>query len=141
MIFIGSFGAQIFTAQNRVTHVAACLIVVGAGYLLYRLISDRRQAPDQSLTEGEPQICAAFYRSELERQRDFHRRIWVWSPVVFLSSALVILLPMRRFTTWQFTVTMITLVAFLIAAGVAGNLWQAREYQRELDELNARSDQ
>ncbi|MGH8293996.1 MAG: hypothetical protein ACRETZ_00625 [Steroidobacteraceae bacterium] len=140
LILIASFGAQIFRTPNHpITHITACLAVIGAGYLFYRVILGRPRASGQSLSEGEPEACAAFYRSELERQRDLHRRTAVWFPLVFLGPVLVFLFQIRQVTTRPFTVTMVAISAGLFGIFVVADLWRAREYQHELNKLNANS--
>lgn len=141
LLLAAGFGPAIFIASNSLTRVSAFLFFIGGGYLLYRVVLGRWRGSSQLLSRGEPEACAAFYRSELERQRNFHRRVGIWLMPVGCAPVAAFFLEVRQFTTWQFTVTMVVLAAFLIVVGVVGNLWRASEYHRELNELKARSEQ
>jgi hypothetical protein len=141
LLLIGGFGPQIFTASSPIMRGSACLLVIGAGYLLYHVILGRRRGSGQLAIGREPEACAAFYRSEIEWQRDFHHRIGVWFTPVACAPVVVFLFRIRELTSWQFTATMMVLAAFLIVVGVVANLRRVREYQRELDTLNVHSGQ
>ena len=146
--FVAALGCVIFTVFSvllfRVrTHLSAtdlrlleCFFFVCAGYCLWWLISLLRRTRSISLTEGEPDACAAFYRSELRRQRNSYRRSAVWVPLAFSSVWIWALLAMH-----QFRVVMIVIWLLFVPFWVYQNLELARSSQRELDELKASSGQ
>jgi hypothetical protein len=116
--------------------ITQCIFLIGAGYGFWQLMSLLRRARGKSLTETEPEACAAFYRSELERQRSSYRRSAVWVPVAFSALWLPVLLLMQ-----QFRVMMIVIWLLFVPVWVYRNIKFARRSQRELHELNANSGQ
>jgi len=110
--------------------------LIGAGYWFCQVILGLRRAPGRLLTEGEPKACAAFYLSELKRQRAFHRRSAVLPPLGFSACVVVVFL-----LAPQFKIIMMVIWVLFVPFYVLFNLQLARRSQRELDELNASSDQ
>jgi hypothetical protein len=140
LLFVGFFGETLaWRASTLVTQadieITRCVFLTGAGYGLWQLLSLLRRARGKSLTEGEPNACAAFYRSELERQRNSSRLSAVWLPLTFSALwiwGLVVMPPLR--------VVMIVIWILFVPFWVYHNADLARTSQRELDKLNARSD-
>lgn len=131
------FGVLIFAAptHTRDTRVAGCIFLIGAGSCLWWVILNLRRVREKWLTEGMPEACAAFYRSELERRRNFFRRAAVLVPLgfsalwVFGFWGLLAMPPLRVIMI----VTWVLFVPFWIWHSVES----ARRSQRELDQLNA----
>lgn len=141
LIFIGLFGVTLtWRASTLITksslEILQCAFLIGAGCGLWQLISLLRRERGKSLSEGEPEACAAFYRSELERQRNSHRRSAVWIPLAFSALWVWVLL-----VTQQFMVIMIIIWVLFVPFWVYQNMGFARTSQRELDTLNANSGQ
>ena len=141
LLFIGFFGATLsWRVSPPVTQadieITRCIFLIGAGYGLWQLITLLRRAGARSLTEGEPNACAAFYRSELERQRSSSRRSAVWIPLAFSALWLWGLLAMP-----PLRVVMIIIWILFVPFWVYRNTEVARASQRELDRLNASSGQ
>jgi hypothetical protein len=141
LIFIGFFGETLtWRASTLVTktdiEIMQCVFLIGAGYGFWQLIALLRRARGKSLTEGGPEACAAFYRSELKRQRNSYRRSAVWVPLAFSAAWVWCLLVMQ-----QFRVMMIVIYVLFVPFWVYHNMETARRSQRELDELNASSTQ
>lgn len=102
LIFIGFFGVTLtWRVSTLVTksdiETTRCIFLMGAGLSFWQLISLLRRARGRSLTEGEPEACAAFYRSELQRQRNSHRRSAVWVPLAFSALWVWSLLLVQQF--------------------------------------------
>lgn len=133
LLFLGAFGALFVTAAPlRVVRDVECVFAVGAGFFFFQVILGFRRTPGQLLSQGEPEACAAFYRSVLERQRKFYHRSALWVPLVISVTLLPIILwipPLR--------VIMIALWVVLIPFWVYEGVGTARRSQRELDKLNA----
>ena len=133
LLFLGAFGALlVMAAPNLIVRSFECFFAIFAGFFFFQIILGIRRAPGKLLSQGEPEACAAFYRSVLERQRKFYRRAALWLPLLISASLLPVILalpPLRVITIALW----IVLVAFWIYEG----LETARRSQRELDKLNA----
>ena len=111
--------------------VLETFFLVCAGYWFCEVILSFRRVPKQLLTEGQPNACAAFYRSELEWQRAFHHRSAVLPPFWVSAMLLVVLLlgpPLREI--------MMAIWVLLVPLFDEFNFQRASRSQRELDELN-----
>jgi hypothetical protein len=79
-LLIWCFGRDAFIAPNLTYRIAACLLVASMLYLTYQVYRWRgRGIPVLGVSTP---ILTQFYRTELERQRNFHSGICVWSRVV-----------------------------------------------------------
>jgi hypothetical protein len=133
LLFLGAFGALlIMAAPIRIVRAFECFFAMGAGFFLFQVILGLRRAPGKLLSQAEPEPCAAFYRSVLERQRKFYRRSALWVPLLISACLLPVILwmpPLR--------VIMIALWVLLVPFWVYEGMETARRSQRELDKLNA----
>ena len=141
LLFIGFFGATLtWRVSTLVTQTdiesTRGIFLIGAGYGLWQLIALLGRARGKSLTAGEPNACAAFYRSELERQRNSSRRFAVWIPLAFSAFWLWGLLAMP-----PLRVVMIVIWILFVPFWIYRNTEVARASQRELDQLNTSSGQ
>jgi hypothetical protein len=137
VIFIGLFGETLtWRVSTLVTRtdieITHCVFLIGAGYSLWQLLALLRRARGRSVIEGEPNACAAFYRSELERQRALHRRSAVWVPLAFSAAWVWGFLVMQHFR-----VIMIVLWVLFVPFWVYQSMEIARTSQREIDRLKA----
>jgi O-antigen/teichoic acid export membrane protein len=94
-------------------------------------------------TVSPPDAVAApgvdYYRKELERRRDHLRNPWLWHGPLFLAcSVLVAILAAETYRGYQDLRNVMPLVV-LLAVWTAYGIWrrrsQARELQREIDEM------
>jgi hypothetical protein len=118
-------------------------IAAGLGWIAITLYSFRGRIwanetprPDAVAASG-----LAYYRAELERRRDHLRSIWLWNgPLVLACGVLVAVLAGRSFLGFERFGSAIPLMA-LLAGWVAFGFWrrrlQAREIQREIEELGS----
>lgn len=132
LIFTGFFGELMVSTPPNAMLIAKCISAVGAAYYLYRVVSGLGRASAGFLTEGEPQACAAFYRSQLERERDSSRGSAIAVPLAFSAFVAVFLLLSRHFRI-MLAIIWVLFVPFFIHI----NLQRAKSIQRELDTLNA----
>ncbi len=124
-----------FLSKSEI-EITQCVFLIGAAFSLSRLIALLRRARGQSLTEGEPNASAAFYRSELKRQRDSYRRSAVWVALAFSAVwvwGLLVMQPLREI--------LIVIWVLFVPFWVYRNMALARSSQRELNALNANSGQ
>lgn len=133
LLFLGAFGTLlIMSAPIRIVRAFECFFAAGAGFFLFQVIMGLRRAPGKLLSQGEPEACAAFYRSVLERQRKFYRRSALWVPLLISACLLPVILwmpPLRGI--------MIALWVLLVPFWVYEGMETARRSQLELDKLNA----
>lgn len=133
LMFVGAFGALLAAAAPiPIVRGGECFFAIGAGFFFFQVILGLRRAPRKLLTQGEPQACAAFYRSVLERQRKFYRQSALWVPL-FISACLlpvILLVPPIR-------LIMIALWVLLVPFWVHESMGIATRSERELDKLNA----
>jgi hypothetical protein len=90
-------------------------------------------------SETQPPACTAFYRTELERQRDFHRGPSFWSRLVigvpgyllfFIGFAMAQPELARGLAAIAGTFIVLSILA------VPLNLRLSRKYQRQIDEVD-----
>ncbi|MGB6431316.1 MAG: hypothetical protein WBF06_12090 [Candidatus Acidiferrales bacterium] len=134
------FVRYLFRAANLPERVGSALFIVGAGLFACQLFLFRKE-PNGSVAGGaEPLASVRFYRSLLQRQRDFHSGLWFWSKLIITStgaclylSGLVPAAPggIARWG-WLYVVLVVAL-----GYGLVSNLREARKYQREIDALDA----
>jgi hypothetical protein len=129
------------SSVNALERIGAILTALAAafigGQLLRRKIGPRRFG----LSGGGPtEPSVNFYRSELQRQRDFHRGVWLWSRLlIFIPGPAVFFLGLASANPTQakFIGIEVAVFALLLIVAIFRNLRHARGYQRELDELKA----
>jgi hypothetical protein len=130
---IAFFIGWMFVGMNALQMVGAILTIIGVGYLAWQI----RQNRFRTVATGDVPLLQHL-RGELARQRDFHwgSRFWqrmilfVPGPLVFFAGfaqAHPEVGHMIRFETISFIV--------LAVAAIPLNLWMARRYQRQIDDL------
>jgi len=139
-VIFSVFAVMIFRVRTHISvtdlRAAECVFLIGAGYWFIQVISGLRRAPGKLRTEGEATACAAFYRSELKRQRAFHRRSAVLPPLGFSACLVVVFLLVP-----QFKIMMTVIWVLFVPFYVLFNLELAKRSQRELDKRGASSGQ
>jgi hypothetical protein len=135
-IVIAAWTIFFFIFHNTLQRIGSIVTVVGTSYMLVQL-RKRRGSAMPNLGETD---CVRFYRVELERQRDVHQGIWLWSRLAFFMPGPVIWMvgfaqayPKIAPFIW------IELAAFVILAASAarGNLRLAQKYQHRINALDA----
>jgi Flp pilus assembly protein TadB len=139
-VLIVFFIGWMFVGMGSLQKVGAVLSIIGLSYLALQIHQNRFRGA----ATGDAGNTASLdhLRTELARQRDFHRGATFWSrmlvfapgPLVFFAGfaqaqqANPVVVRIIHFET-------ISCVVFLIAA-IPLNLWMARRYQRQIDELS-----
>ena len=136
IVFVAYVGF-IFTLPDWMQRVGSGLVAASMLYMAYQIYARRAGA---SPLETDSAAWADFYRTELERQRDFHRGLWFWSRLAIslpgfilfcVGGAIARPLEARDYTG------MLAVFIFLSISAVPLNLERARKYQRRLEELQA----
>lgn len=123
--------------------IGSALVIAGMAYLTGQVWLDwrSRRASRQRAEQSGNINSLDFFRSELERQREFHRGFWFWSRIAALTPGLlvfgigaVVLYPWpASLPGWA--VTGVTVLIVPVAVGL--NRKRSRDYQRQIDAVDA----
>lgn len=126
---------------ERMERIGAALTAIAAGYIMYQLVSAKMKRQG-AMAESQTRASVAFYRSELQRQRDFHQGMWLWSRMlIFAPGPGIFLVGMAEASPMGVRPAVIigAIMAVLLFAAVPRNLRLAKQFQRELDALESAS--
>ncbi len=140
IIILLAFAYAFAISTNVVQRIGAALCVLGGCYFIYQLILGMIRTHVAFRLGNESETSVAFYRSELQRQRDFHRGLWLWSRLLVITPGpLIFCLGMALSSSAAAkTATLIASVLVLeLIVAVPLNLRLAREYQHELESLDS----
>ena len=122
---------------ERMERIGAALTALGAGYIMYQLVSGKMRT-QRAAEEMQGEASVVFYRSELQRQRDFHQGMWLWSRIlVFVPVPFIFLVGMAQANPAATKGALIegAIAAALLILAVPRNLRLAKRFQQELDAL------
>ncbi|HTZ97823.1 MAG TPA: hypothetical protein VMB18_15585 [Terriglobales bacterium] len=133
------FFAALNQPSEGMERIGAALTAIGAGYIMYQLAIGkmRRQT---AIAETQAQASMSFYRSELQRQRDFHQGVWFWSRmVVFAPGPVIFLIGMVKANPAFSRGALIegSIALALLVWAIPRNLSLAKRFQQELDALDS----
>ena len=134
---IGFLGLWAVASDNVLQRLGAVL-TVGALAYMGRQIQESRMRPAPGAEMGET-LPVDFLRTELARQRDFHRGWTFWSRLLlFIPSGLLFFLGFAQEHPEVAQMIRYETIAFLLlgVAAVPLNLWLAQKYQRQIDEID-----
>jgi Flp pilus assembly protein TadB len=132
VICIGSM----FLGMNSLETLGAILAIIGYSYFAWQI----RQNRFRGAATGDAGDTASLdhLRTELARWRDFHRgaRVW-WRLLLVLPGPLVFFAGFARAHPENGMIRF-QIILWVVAAiaTIPGNLWWARRYQRQIDELS-----
>lgn len=124
---------------HPIERIGAALTAVGAGYIMYQLVSGKMKR-QSAAAETQVEASVAFYRSELQRQRDFHQGVWLWSRMlIFAPGPFIFLVGMTEANPalTKFALLEAAIAAALLIRAIPRNLRLARRFQQELDALDS----
>jgi hypothetical protein len=139
LLFIAVVAWRFGFASDRVVEWGFALIITWIAISLYamrrRIWGPREPAPDAAAAASMD-----YYRHELQERRDHLRSLWMWhGPMVLACIVFLAAVLGRVWPVYRHMLNALPFVALLLAWSVL-NLWkrrrQARELQRELDELD-----
>ncbi len=136
-ILIVFFIGWMFARMNSLQTLGAILTIIGVSYLAWQL----RQNRFRGALAGDAGNSASLdhLRTELARQRDFHRgaTFW-WRMLVFVPGPLVFFAGFAQAHPEVVRTIRYETIAFVVLAiaAIPLNLWMARGYQRQIDELS-----
>jgi hypothetical protein len=136
-ILIVFFVGWMSVGMSSLQTLGAVLTIIGVGYLVWQI----RQNRFRGAATGDAGNTASLdhLRTELARQRDFHRgaTFW-WRMLVFVPGPLVFFAGFAQAHPEVVRTIRYETIAFVVLAiaAIPLNLWMARGYQRQIDELS-----
>jgi len=134
----------IFTNPPVVIRIGFLLIILGMFFLTVQVWldnRDRERVLANSDSAGETS-CVEFYRTELLRQRNFHRGMWFWSRLIALLPGLLLIgvwSSIKLHGTKEGGACLIVPIATSVFAVLA--IWLnyrlSRKYRRQIDAVDA----
>ncbi len=136
-VLVAVCGWRLVSSANLIAKAGGALIMAGALYVAHHL--RKRGSARTPPADANFVNCLAFYRTELERQRDLLRRVWSWYIGPLVPGAVVVWWGFAAANEYsvQFLAVKATLVMlFCLLAGKL-NKKAAGKLQHEIDELQA----
>jgi hypothetical protein len=135
-LIIAAYGFFFFLSKTALERLGSALSIAGAANVIVQFL----KRPGRAMAGSRAIESSRFYRSELERQRDFHRGKGIASwllpvlpgPILF-NVAVALDRPILA------PIIALQMAAFLTIAAIVVplNLRMARKYQRRIDALDA----
>jgi hypothetical protein len=136
VILIPGLGLWWTRFPNPVSRLGTVLTLIGSAYVGAQAYVIRRRQREADLGAASDEPSVEFYRTALERQRDFHRGAWLWSRLaIFLPGPVIFALGAKS----NSSVSLIAIIAIFVLLGILAiplNLSRARSFQRRIDELD-----
>ena len=136
-VVIAFFGWRLASSANLILNAGGALIIAGALYVAHHL--RKRGSPKTLPADASFVNSVAFYRTELERQRDLGRRVWWWYIGPFIPGGVVLywgLGAANEYSVQSLAVRGTVVMLFFLLVGQL-NKKTARKLQHEIDELSA----
>ena len=135
LLFVGVMAWRFSPAFDRLQEAGFAAVIAWVVISLYwfrRRIWRRPSRPDAAAA-----TCLEYYRSELERRRDHLRNAWLWHGPLFLACTILITILIRgkALQPLRNVLPLVVLLAVWTGFGFRRRRRQAKELQRELDEI------
>jgi hypothetical protein len=138
LLFVGVMALRLAPAHDRLLELGCAAVIAWAVISVYlfrhRIWRQEPARPDAVAATGRE-----YYRKELERRRDHLRNAWLWhGPLVLASLILIAIWTGKAFIGFgrlENVLPLLVLLAVWTGFGVRRRLRQARDLQREIDEL------
>ncbi|HYI10066.1 MAG TPA: hypothetical protein VEK57_13485 [Thermoanaerobaculia bacterium] len=134
---VAFFTLWLVASNDPIQRLGAVLSILGLAYMAWQIRQNRWRNPPPgdigSTASGD------FLRTELARQRDFHRGRTFWTRMLcFVPGPLVFFLGFARAQPHLVTIIRLEAITFLllVIAAVPLNHWLAGKYQRQIDQLD-----
>jgi hypothetical protein len=125
-------------AYDQLQEAGFAAILVWVAISLYRF-RHGFQRTEAGAADGVAATGLEFYRKELERRRDHLRNEWLWHGPLVLACVLLVATMWRRnglgFDRLASAVPLIVVLVAWTGFGLRRRLLQARDLQREIDEI------
>ena len=127
------FAGWMIVGMNSLQKIGAVLGIIGVSYMAWEVRAHRFR--ERSIYGSD---TLQHLRNELARQRDFHRVTRVWSRMLlFVPGPVVFSAGFAKQHPEVIRIIRFEIITFAIIAiaAIPLNLWMARRYQRQIDEL------
>ena len=134
---IACFVLALFVLPNVVARIGSCLSIVACTYMAYQVHRRRGETLSWQPT-GVAGIHA--YRTELERQRDFHRGRWFWSRLLICVPSYLLFLAGFAVAHPELAKVLAAIAAVAVVLAILAvplQLKESKRYQGRIDELDA----
>jgi len=126
--------AWMFVGMNALQLAGAVLTIIGVKYLAWQLRANRFRRPG-----NEAQNTVEHLRTELVRQRDFHRGERFWSRMLlFVPGGFVFFIGFAQAHPEVIRIIRFEIISYVFFAisAIPLNAWMARRYQKQIDALS-----
>ena len=138
LLFVAVMVLRLAPVRDRLLEAGLAAVIAWAAISLYRFRHEiwRREParPDAVAATG-----LEYYRKELERRRDHLRNAWLWHGPLFLACLILIAILTGKaylgFDRVRSVAPLVILLAVWTGFGLRRRLRQARELQREIDDM------
>ena len=140
LLFVGVVAWRFAPAHDRLLELGFATVIAWVAISLYRFRHRIRQG-DRSRPDTAAATGLEYYRKELERRRDHLRNAWLWHGPLFLACMILLAVLMGKayqgFERLRSVLPLVVLLAVWTGFGLTRRLRQARELQREIDEIDS----
>jgi disulfide bond formation protein DsbB len=134
---VAVFGHSLAHLHNPVRRTGCLLMIASILYLALQAIArrGRRMPPGADLPAQ-----TAHFRSELERERRYHSGLWLWSRLIFVYGAMLVLMVAGAIAPPTHIYRALSWLAIIVVSiffGIYGSHRQAAQARRRILELDA----
>ncbi len=136
-IVIAVCTGRIVLSNNLIANIGGGLLIAGILYIVYQI--RKKGSAGTMPADAAFTSCIAFYRSELERQRDLTRRVWSWYIGPMIPGMVVVywgLAAAGEYTLQSLAVRGTVVILAFVFVGIL-NQRAARKLQGQIDALDA----
>src|SRR5690242_14354769 len=139
LLFVGVMVWRFAPTYERLQEVGFAAVMAWVAISLYRF-RRRMWTGNHSRPDAAAATCLEYYRKELEGRRDHLRNAWLWHGPLFLACATLIAIVIRgkAFQPFRNVLPLVVLLAVWTGFGMWRRHRQAKELQREIDEIEPR---
>jgi len=136
VLFVAVIAWRFAPRYNRLQELGFAAVIAWVVISLYRF-RRRIWRRDASSPDTVAATGLEYYRKELERRRDHLRNAWLWHGPLLLACLILtaILISGKALQPFRNVLPLVVLLAVWTAFGFSCRLRQARELQREIDEM------
>lgn len=139
LLFVGVMVWRFAPTYERLQEVGFAAVMAWVAISLYRF-RRRMWTRSPSRPDAAAATCLEYYRKELEGRRDHLRNALLWHGPLFLACATLIAIVIRgkAFQPFRNVLPLVVLLAVWTGFGMWRRHCQAKELQREIDEIEPR---
>ncbi|MBZ5622627.1 MAG: hypothetical protein LAQ69_28420 [Acidobacteriia bacterium] len=138
LLFVGVMAWRLAPARDLLQEIGFAAVIAWIAISLYQF-RHRIWRQDPARPDAVAATGLEYYRKELERRRDHLRNAWLWHGPLFLACMILIAIWTGRtfsgFQSLRNVLPLLLLLALWTGFGLRRRLRQARELQREIDEI------